>query len=117
MAKEAVEGVDIGGKNTVFGLVDRSGKVLADGKFATTDYPKVENFVSALQRWVKELTIREQGLQITVAGMGTSIANYNIGTIRMLALGNACLQGSSRKSSFLNSGKQSSFAWGSRTRT
>ncbi len=46
--KEIVAGVDIGGTNTVLGLVDRTGKVLAEKSLNTTDYPEINDFVEAL---------------------------------------------------------------------
>ena len=46
--KEVVAGVDIGGTNTVFGLVDRDGIIVAENKLCTTSYPEIEDFVSVL---------------------------------------------------------------------
>ena len=46
--KEVVAGIDIGGTNTVFGLVDKSGNIIAEDRLKTTDYPEIKNFVSAL---------------------------------------------------------------------
>ena len=54
--KNVVAGVDIGGTNTVFGLVDKAGKVLSEGSFKTTDYPKVNDFVQTLVSAIKKLT-------------------------------------------------------------
>ena len=53
--KNVVVGVDIGGTNTVFGIVDKEGKVLAEGHLTTTDYPVVENFVRALASGINKL--------------------------------------------------------------
>ena len=53
--KKVVAGVDIGGTNTVFGLVDKTGKVLAEGSLKTTDYPKINDFVQALTTAIKKL--------------------------------------------------------------
>ena len=44
--REIVAGVDIGGTNTAFALVDRKGELLAENKLITTDYPEIEYFVS-----------------------------------------------------------------------
>ena len=49
MGKEnVVVGIDIGGTNTVFGVVDRAGKILADDHITTTHYDETEVFVAAL---------------------------------------------------------------------
>ena len=53
--KKVVAGVDIGGTNTVFGLVDEKGKVLAEGSLKTTDYPEIKNFVKALGAGIRKL--------------------------------------------------------------
>jgi len=59
--KKVVAGVDIGGTNTVFGIVDTEGKVLAEGHFKTTDYPDVKDFVKALGAGGEETTGRKEG--------------------------------------------------------
>ena len=46
--KKVVAGIDIGGTNTVFGLVERTGNIVAEERLKTTDYPEINNFVSAL---------------------------------------------------------------------
>ena len=58
-----------GGTNTVFGIVDTEGKVLADGHFKTTDYPDVKDFVKALGANVKKLLAGKKDLELV--GIGT----------------------------------------------
>ncbi len=43
--KEVVAGIDIGGTNTVLGLVERTGSIIADDNLKTTEYPEIDNFV------------------------------------------------------------------------
>jgi len=79
--KKVVAGVDIGGTNTVYGLVDEKGKVLSLGNFKTTDYPKVENFVIALTAAIKKLLTANKEFQLAGIGIGAPDANYHRGTI------------------------------------
>jgi glucokinase len=79
--KNVVAGVDIGGTNTVFGLVDNAGKVLAEGSFKTTDYPKVNDFVQALVSAIKKLLAAKKEYKLIGIGIGAPDANYHRGTI------------------------------------
>ncbi len=79
--KKVVAGVDIGGTNTVYGLVDEKGKVLTQGSFKTTDYPKVENFVTALTAAIKKLLSADKEFRLAGIGIGAPDANYHRGTI------------------------------------
>jgi glucokinase len=79
--KNVVAGVDIGGTNTVFGLVDKSGKVLDEGNFKTTDYPKINDFVQALVNGIKKLLAAKKEYKLIGIGIGAPDANYHRGTI------------------------------------
>ncbi|HOO98068.1 MAG TPA: ROK family protein [Bacteroidales bacterium] len=79
--KKVVAGVDIGGTNTVFGLVDETGKVLSHGTFKTTDYPKVENFVTTLTAEIRKLLAAKKEYELAGIGIGAPDANYHRGTI------------------------------------
>ncbi len=79
--KEVVSGIDIGGTNTVIGLVDRSGNVLAQKVIKTTDYPDIKDFVSALVSNINNLMDKIPGLKLAGIGIGAPDANYNSGTI------------------------------------
>jgi glucokinase len=79
--KNVVAGVDIGGTNTVFGLVDKSGKVLNEGNFKTTDYPKINDFVQALVNGIKKLLAARKEYKLIGIGIGAPDANYHRGTI------------------------------------
>lgn len=79
--KNVVAGVDIGGTNTIFGLVDRSGNVLAEGHLKTTDYPVIEDFVKALAAGVNKLIAGKKDLVLDGIGIGAPDANYHRGTI------------------------------------
>jgi glucokinase len=79
--KKVVAGVDIGGTNTRFGLVDEKGKVLSESNFSTTDYPKINDFVTALCAGIKKLTAANKEYRLMGIGIGAPDANYHRGTI------------------------------------
>jgi glucokinase len=79
--KKVVAGVDIGGTNTRFGLVDETGKVLSENSFNTTDYPKIEDFVGALVGAIKKLMSGKKDYKLIGVGIGAPDANYHRGTI------------------------------------
>jgi glucokinase len=81
--KEVVAGIDIGGTNTVFGLVDRDGNILADGNIKTSGHPEVEGFVSVLISSIKNLSSGFSDLTISGIGIGAPNANYHKGTIEL----------------------------------
>jgi len=81
--KEIVAGVDIGGTNTVLGLVDRTGRVLAEKNLNTTDYPEINDFVEALVLAINELLSGGAGYKLLGIGIGAPNANYHKGTIEL----------------------------------
>ena len=48
MEKPYVVGMDIGGTNTVFGVVDSRGNVLASDSIKTQEYDEIEAYVDAV---------------------------------------------------------------------
>lgn len=80
--KEIVAGVDIGGTNTVYGLVDREGGVVAEGSLNTVSYPEINDFVSALVTAINELLLTGD-FKLLGIGIGAPNANYYKGTIEL----------------------------------
>lgn len=80
--KEIVAGVDIGGTNTVYGLVDRTGNVVAESSLKTTDYPEIADFVTALVAAINKLLSSGQ-YKLLGIGIGAPNANYHKGTIEL----------------------------------
>ena len=80
---EVVAGIDIGGTNTVFGLVDKAGNVIAENRLKTTDYPEIKNYVSALTVAVNKLMEGKADLKLVAIGIGAPNANYHKGTIEL----------------------------------
>ena len=81
--KEVVAGIDIGGTNTVVGLVEKSGKIVAEQNLRTTDYPAIDNFVSELVVTIQRLAKAKRDIKVTGIGIGAPNANYNRGTIEL----------------------------------
>lgn len=81
MNKVAV-GIDIGGTNTIVGIVDAVGNILAETSFATRDYPDFGLFVKRISRIVGSLA---EEAPVVGIGIGAPNANYYTGTIENAA--------------------------------
>jgi glucokinase len=81
--KEVVAGIDIGGTNTSVGLVEKSGKIVAEHKLVTTDYPEIGDFVSELAVTIHGLIKATGDIKVTAIGIGAPNANYHRGTIEL----------------------------------
>ena len=80
--EQAAIGIDIGGTDTVFGIVDRDGEIIAEGKISTRDYPVVEDFVEALALEIEKLLEPLNATyQVMGVGVGAPNANFYRGTI------------------------------------
>lgn len=80
-------GMDIGGTNTVFGIVNREGTVLGSDSVKTQEHPDLDEYVSTVSSKIKALM---QGAGITfdeIAGLGIGAPNASIytGTIEKAA--------------------------------
>jgi glucokinase len=76
MEKPYVIGIDIGGTNTVFGVVDARGTILYNGSIRTGIYEDVNDYVSALAEGLK-IVIEEAGGPGQVKGIGVGAPNGN----------------------------------------
>ena len=76
MEKPYVVGIDIGGTNTVFGVVDARGTVLYSGSIKTGKYPEIEDYVSALSQGLKQV-IDQAGGPDKIKGIGVGAPNGN----------------------------------------
>lgn len=74
--KPYVIGVDLGGTNTVFGIVDARGNVVAETSIKTQAYPTAEAFVVAGAECLKPLIAQMGGVE-QIAGMGIGAPNGN----------------------------------------
>ena len=75
-------GIDIGGTNTVFGIVDRSGKVIGKGAIKTKGYKDFTEYLDTLHKSLSKLIIdKDAEGKISGIGIGAPGANYHTGEI------------------------------------
>lgn len=80
--KKVAAGIDIGGTNSVFGLVDREGNILAGGSVKTAQYPDAEKFTKVVYNEViKALDSLGGKAELAGFGIGAPMGNINRGTI------------------------------------
>ena len=82
MEKPYAIGIDIGGTNTTFGMVDARGTILESGSIKTERYPAIDDYVAALAEGLQGM-IRQVGgrEQIRGIGIGAPMGNYFSGCI------------------------------------
>ncbi len=82
MDKPYVVGIDVGGTNTVVGIVDKRGQILKGGSIKTAKHVKVEDYLDELTDLINDLisetTTKDQ---IKGIGAGTPNGNYFTGSI------------------------------------
>lgn len=82
MEKPYAVGIDIGGTNTVFGIVDARGTVVASNSIKTGAYEKAEEYVDVVCKNLLELIEANGGVdKIKGIGIGAPNGNYYTGTI------------------------------------
>lgn len=82
MDKPYVVGIDVGGTNTVVGIVDKRGQILTSGSIKTAKHAVVEDYLDELteliNKLIGEVTTKDQ---IKGIGAGTPNGNYFSGSI------------------------------------
>ena len=85
MEIRAAVGIDIGGTNTVIGIVDPEGKVLLKTSILTPAHGDFERYISDLSASIKSLISESKksfdNLTVVGIGIGAPIGNYHTGTI------------------------------------
>lgn len=82
MEKPYVVGIDIGGTNTVFGIVDARGAIVATGSIKTGAFEKAEDYVDEVCNHLMPLIEANGGVdKIRGIGIGAPNGNYYSGTI------------------------------------
>ena len=78
-------GIDIGGTNTVVGLVDKAGNVLGTDSVKTQSLPVLEEYVKTVSKLAKDLIAKNNVSidDIVGLGIGAPNANYYTGNIEM----------------------------------
>ncbi|MBK9659729.1 MAG: ROK family protein [Chitinophagaceae bacterium] len=75
MAKYAI-GIDIGGTNTKFGVVDQNGKILQQDRLLTNEPDGVQDFINELHEKMLPMIEKNGGIK-SFAGMGIGAPNGN----------------------------------------
>ena len=76
LSNELAIGIDIGGTNTKYGIVNHRGDILEKGDLRTDAYPKVEEYVDALYEAVNPVIKKNTG-EKTIKGIGIGAPNGN----------------------------------------
>ena len=81
--KKLAIGVDIGGINTAFGLVDENGDLYAESVISTKKYPYVDDYPAYVEDLCDSMRALAQSLsfEYELTGIGAPNANYHKGTI------------------------------------
>lgn len=87
--KRVSVGIDIGGINSAFGVVDSEGKIIAEGGISTKAYPNYSDYpayVEALAGGVKQLlSSLDFDYELAGIGIGAPNASFNSGSIEQPA--------------------------------
>jgi glucokinase len=84
MTKKYAMGIDIGGTNTAFGLVDEDGNVVAEGKISTDKFRYFDDYkpyIETLAAALKELIASQPECDLIGIGVGAPNANIHSGRI------------------------------------
>jgi len=76
LSNELAIGIDIGGTNTKYGIVNHRGEILEKDDLRTDAYPKVEEFVDALYEAVNPIIKKYSG-EKSIKGIGIGAPNVN----------------------------------------
>lgn len=87
MVKPYVVGIDVGGTNTAFGIVDANGKVLAKSSIKTQQFgADLDAYINELHSALSKLIAENGGIEkIKGIGVGAPNANYYTGNIENAA--------------------------------
>ena len=87
--KKLAIGVDIGGINTAFGLVDENGDLYAESVISTKKYPYVEDYPAYVEDLCQSMLTLADSLsfdyELVGIGIGAPNANFHKGTIEIPA--------------------------------
>ena len=80
-SNELAIGIDIGGTNTKYGVVNHRGQILQQGELKTEDYPEVNDFINGLYQTLSPVIESLQKSKFQGIGIGAPNGNYYTGTI------------------------------------
>lgn len=80
--KKAAIGIDIGGTNTVLGVVDMEGNIIVRNLMPTQTSTDYHPYMASLAQWIKKtISVLEGDIDIKGIGVGAPNGNYYNGTI------------------------------------
>jgi glucokinase len=74
--KSVVVGIDVGGTNTVYGIVDKEGNFYGEGSIPTRAYPNFDDWAQSIYTAIME-TLQERNGEIEIIGIGIGAPNGN----------------------------------------
>src|SRR5215216_3382662 len=82
LSNEFAIGIDIGGTNTKYGIVNHRGDIVEKGELKTDDFPKIEDYVDRMYEVLVPI-IESNKKEGTIKGIGVGApnGNYYTGTI------------------------------------
>jgi glucokinase len=81
MTQPLALGIDIGGTNTSFGIVNRRGEILERGHMDTTGHATVHDYIAALKKEVSPVLSKIGADNVVGVGMGAPNGNFFTGEI------------------------------------
>jgi glucokinase len=82
LSNELAIGIDIGGTNTKYGIVNHRGEILEQGELKTDAYPEIESYVDAIYKNLSPIIKSHKKLGVIKGiGIGAPNGNYYTGTI------------------------------------
>ncbi len=76
-------GIDIGGTNTVMGIVTDDAKILAEASISTQEYVELADYITAVSATIKKLLAECGDVELRGIGVGVPNGNFYSGTIEM----------------------------------
>ena len=81
MTQELALGIDIGGTNTAFGVVNRRGEIIAKGSMPTTGHSSAHHYIAALEEVLSPLVSQTNRHNFAGVGIGAPNGNFFTGDI------------------------------------
>ncbi|MDP4186286.1 MAG: ROK family protein [Bacteroidota bacterium] len=83
--KQVSIGIDVGGTNTVFGVVDKEGNVMVKDTIPTPKHGNIEQYINdvtaSINELIKSVTLLNADIEIMGIGIGAPNGNYYTGAI------------------------------------
>ena len=81
ISNEHAIGIDIGGTNTKYGIVNHRGQIVFEGSIKTDQYPLIENIIDALHEKLQPEITNRKDIVIIGIGVGAPNGNFYTGSI------------------------------------